>query len=567
MSLVVVKCGGAVAAVAAAGVRGLVDDGNQVCVVHGAGPQISAEMERLGLAVRFIHGRRVTEAAALAVVRESLAGVNARLCEALGPDAVGFMGDEIGIEARRISKLGLVGEPLPSSPPAVSAALASGRIPVIAPLARGPLNVNADEAAWALAVGLGARRLLFPHRRPRRSRRGSPPPLDRGRRGRPTARRRLVPGWHRPQAARGRAGRALGRPRGDRRDGGACRESGGRLTGPPDLPALRRHLRGRRRCAPHGRRRLDVPRLCRRHRGRRPRARAPRRRRGGAPSARPALARLQPLLDRAHGRPCGPALRAVRRGAGLLLQLRRRGGGGSSQIRAQGDWQARRGRARGLLPRAYPRRPRGHRAAGEAAGIRAAAGPGLLRAPERRRLARGRDRAGDGARHPGAGARRGRRRPARARVPGGGGRARGGARRAAGLRRDPDRRGEDRDVLRLGAGGRAARRSSRSPRVSPTASRSAVCSSPTRRRAGSSRAITPRRSVGTRSPVRRRAPSATRSTKTSLPALGGAARSCGPGSVGSAPSGSRAAAASSSAPSSTDRRVRWHRSASSTGSW
>ena len=81
--------------------RGLADEGNQVCVVHGAGPQISAEMERLGLAVRFIHGRRVTEAAALAVVRESLAGVNARLCEALGPDAVGFMGDEIGIEARR----------------------------------------------------------------------------------------------------------------------------------------------------------------------------------------------------------------------------------------------------------------------------------------------------------------------------------------------------------------------------------------------------------------------------------------------------------------------------------
>jgi acetylglutamate kinase len=161
MSLVVVKFGGAVAAVAAQGVGSLLADGKQVCVVHGAGPQISAEMQRLGLAVRFIHGRRVTEEAALAVVRESLARVNAILCEALAPDAVGFMGDEIGLDARRISKLGLVGEPLPSSPPAVSAALASGRIPVIAPLARGPLNVNADEAAWALAVGLGAERLLF----------------------------------------------------------------------------------------------------------------------------------------------------------------------------------------------------------------------------------------------------------------------------------------------------------------------------------------------------------------------------------------------------------------------
>ncbi len=161
MSLVVVKCGGAVADVAAHGVRSLLARGKQVCVVHGAGPQISAEMERLGLAVRFIHGRRVTEEAALAVVRESLARVNATLCKALGPRAVGFMGDEIGLEARKISKLGLVGEALPGSPPAVSAALASGRIPVIAPLARGPLNVNADESAWALAVGLGAERLLF----------------------------------------------------------------------------------------------------------------------------------------------------------------------------------------------------------------------------------------------------------------------------------------------------------------------------------------------------------------------------------------------------------------------
>ena len=80
-------------------------------------------------------------------------------------------------------------------------------------------------------------------------------------------------------------------------------------------------------------------------------------------------------------------------------------------------------------------------------------GPVAFARPNDDRLARGRDRAGDGARHPGAGPRRGRRRPARARVPGSGGRARGGARRAAGLRRDPDRRGEDGDVLRLGAGG------------------------------------------------------------------------------------------------------------------
>jgi acetylglutamate kinase len=40
-------------------------------------------------------------------------------------------------------------------------AVAAGRVPVVSPLAVGPLNVNADEAAAALAVGLGADRILF----------------------------------------------------------------------------------------------------------------------------------------------------------------------------------------------------------------------------------------------------------------------------------------------------------------------------------------------------------------------------------------------------------------------
>src|SRR5262249_29408353 len=53
-----------------------------------------------------------------------------------------------------------VGEPLAVTPPEVAAALAAGRVPVVAPLARG-LNVNADDAAAALAVALGAERLVF----------------------------------------------------------------------------------------------------------------------------------------------------------------------------------------------------------------------------------------------------------------------------------------------------------------------------------------------------------------------------------------------------------------------
>ncbi len=134
---------------------------HDVCVVHGAGPQISAELERSGLEVRFVEGRRVTSADALAVVRDSLAAVNEGICAAIGPRAMPLFGDEIGLDAVQVPELGLVGSPLPSSPPAIEEALAAGLIPVVAPLGVGPLNVNADEAAAALAVGLGAERLLF----------------------------------------------------------------------------------------------------------------------------------------------------------------------------------------------------------------------------------------------------------------------------------------------------------------------------------------------------------------------------------------------------------------------
>jgi acetylglutamate kinase len=157
----VVKVGGAVAESSAGIVLELAGRGDEVCVVHGAGPQISSEMERFGLEIEFVRGRRVTSPAVLMLVRRSLAEVNAALCTAIGPRAVGLLGDEIGLQAEPVPELGLVGEPLPSRPRAVETALAAGRIPVIAPLAAGPLNVNADEAAAALAVGIGAERILF----------------------------------------------------------------------------------------------------------------------------------------------------------------------------------------------------------------------------------------------------------------------------------------------------------------------------------------------------------------------------------------------------------------------
>jgi acetylglutamate kinase len=158
---VVLKLGGRVASGEIGQARALRERGHEVVVVHGAGPQITAGMERRGITPSFVDGRRVTTPEALQVVRAALLAVNGALCAALGPTAVGLAGDEIGLAATPVDGLGLVGDPQPSAPPPVLDALASGRIPVIAPLATGPLNVNADEAAAALAVGLDADRILF----------------------------------------------------------------------------------------------------------------------------------------------------------------------------------------------------------------------------------------------------------------------------------------------------------------------------------------------------------------------------------------------------------------------
>jgi acetylglutamate kinase len=168
---IVLKLGGRVAAAEAGEALTLRAAGHDVVVVHGAGPQITAEMERRGIVPLFVDGRRVTTAEVLQVVRDSLADVNSAICAAIGPDSVSLFGDAIGLRAAQVEALGLVGHPAPSAPPAVEEALAAGRIPVVAPLATvsveagsvnaQPLNVNADEAAAALAVGLGAERIVF----------------------------------------------------------------------------------------------------------------------------------------------------------------------------------------------------------------------------------------------------------------------------------------------------------------------------------------------------------------------------------------------------------------------
>jgi len=160
VSRIVVKVGGAVAEASGEAVLALAAE-HEVCVVHGAGPQISLEMERAGINVEFVDGRSVTSPAALELVRASFQRVNTLLCEAIGERAVPLFGDQIGLQAEAVPELGLVGNALPSRPAAIVEALDAGKIPVVAPIAEGPLNVNADEAAAALAIGLSVDELLF----------------------------------------------------------------------------------------------------------------------------------------------------------------------------------------------------------------------------------------------------------------------------------------------------------------------------------------------------------------------------------------------------------------------
>ena len=119
-------------------------------------------MERRGIAPTFVDGRRVTTAEVLEVVRASLAEVNARgLCGDRAGRGARSSATRSGFARSRSTRSGSSAIPSLTSPAAIEDALAAGRIPVVAPLAEGPLNVNADEAAAALAVGLGAERIVF----------------------------------------------------------------------------------------------------------------------------------------------------------------------------------------------------------------------------------------------------------------------------------------------------------------------------------------------------------------------------------------------------------------------
>lgn len=146
-------------------------------VVHGGGPQISARLAELGIESEFRGGFRVTTAETITVVRDVLREqISAQLAEMIqnagaetsimsGEDANLFRAEKTTLDTDEGPvDIGLVGEVTQVNPRIVLEAIEAGRIPVIstvAPTTNGELlNVNADLAAAALAVALGAEKLM-----------------------------------------------------------------------------------------------------------------------------------------------------------------------------------------------------------------------------------------------------------------------------------------------------------------------------------------------------------------------------------------------------------------------
>ena len=150
-------------------------------VVHGGGPQISARLAELGIQSEFRGGYRVTTPETIGIVREVLSGqisheLAAMIDEHQSDLAIAVSGETQNLFGGRrrgavvdgeTVDLGLVGDVVTVDPAVVLAAVAAGKIPVIASIAPDldepgqSLNINADSAASALAVALGAAKLVI----------------------------------------------------------------------------------------------------------------------------------------------------------------------------------------------------------------------------------------------------------------------------------------------------------------------------------------------------------------------------------------------------------------------
>ena len=137
-------------------------------VIHGAGPQLDAEMTAAGIVKQTIDGLRVTSPEALAIVRRVSQSENLKLVEALqkiDARATSIIGGVFEASYLDQPKYGLVGKVEKVNLASIEASLNAGSIPVIASLGETPagqiLNINADFAANELIKALQPYKIVF----------------------------------------------------------------------------------------------------------------------------------------------------------------------------------------------------------------------------------------------------------------------------------------------------------------------------------------------------------------------------------------------------------------------
>ena len=159
-------------------VAALTEEGVSIVMVHGGGPAINAEMERLGMKPVKVAGKRITDEAGLEVVEKVLRGINAevvRWLEDAGVRAIGMPGyflsecrrdgpQTVVDEGREVEvDYGLVGEVVKVDPQVVYDLVDERIVPVIYPVGSDGeqhLNVNADSMAAGIAAGIKVKEMI-----------------------------------------------------------------------------------------------------------------------------------------------------------------------------------------------------------------------------------------------------------------------------------------------------------------------------------------------------------------------------------------------------------------------
>src|SRR5215470_4737288 len=139
---------------------------NRLAIVHGGGIQITRMLEKMNVKSVFLEGLRVTDETTLAAVAAALLGeVHTALVgelQRLGIPAIGVFGAVHS--TRKPGPWGLVGTNVTATAATLNTILEAGQVPVVPTLALGEeslLNVNGDETAAAVAVGLQCTELVF----------------------------------------------------------------------------------------------------------------------------------------------------------------------------------------------------------------------------------------------------------------------------------------------------------------------------------------------------------------------------------------------------------------------